>query len=71
MEPVRSGDVFERELRRTAARSTAAGFAGGRTAFFLKGKIRGDYLLTAAYDSEKTTRDRLFRDIQPDEYYPI
>ena len=47
------------------------GSAGGRTAFFLKGKIRGDYLLTAAYDSEKTTRDRLFRDIQPDEYYPI
>ena len=36
-----------------------------------EGQDRGDYLLTAAYDSEKTTRDRLFRDIQPDEYYPI
>ena len=71
MEPVRSGDVFERELRAQPLVQRRQGFAGGRTAFFLKGKIRGDYLLTAAYDSEKTTRDRLFRDIQPDEYYPI
>ena len=71
MEPVRSGDVFERELRAQPLVQRRQGSAGGRTAFFLKGKIRGDYLLTAAYDSEKTTRDRLFRDIQPDEYYPI
>ena len=72
MEPVRSGDVFERELRaHSRSFNGGKGSAGGRAAFFLKGKIRGDYLLTAAYDSEKTTRDRLFRDIQPDEYYPI
>ena len=72
MEPVRSGDVFERELRaHSRSFNDGKGSAGGRAAFFLKGKIRGDYLLTAAYDSEKTTRDRLFRDIQPDEYYPI
>ena len=44
---------------------------GGRAAFFVKGKIRGDYLLTAAYDSDKDTRERLFRDIQPDEFYPV
>ena len=56
---------------RTAARSTAARVRRRPDRVFLKGKIRGDYLLTAAYDSEKTTRDRLFRDIQPDEYYPI
>ena len=70
MEPVRSGDVRARTAH-SRSFNGGKGSAGGRTAFFLKGKIRGDYLLTAAYDSEKTTRDRLFRDIQPDEYYPI
>src|ERR1044072_8050887 len=39
--------------------------------FFLKGKTLGSSLLTAAYDSERDTRERLFRDIQPDEFYPI
>ena len=54
MEPVRSGDVFERELRaHSRSFNGGKGSAGGRAAFFLKGKIRGDYLLTAAYDSEK------------------
>jgi hypothetical protein len=38
---------------------------------FLKGKVRGEYLLTLAYDSDKNTRERLFRDIQPDEFYPV
>ena len=53
MEPVRSGDVFERELRAQPLVQRRQGSAGGRAAFFLKGKIRGDYLLTAAYDSER------------------
>lgn len=42
-----------------------------RTAFFIKGQIWGEYVLTAAYDSEKDRKERLFRDIQPDEFYPI
>jgi hypothetical protein len=33
--------------------------------------VKGDYLLTAAYDSEREVRERLFRDIQPDEFYPV
>jgi len=37
---------------------------------FLKGKVRGDYLLTLAYDSDKKGK-RLFRDIEPGEYYPV
>jgi hypothetical protein len=37
---------------------------------FLKGKVRGDYLLTLAYDSDKKG-ERLFRDIEPGEYYPV
>ncbi len=43
----------------------------GRAAFFFKGTVLGKYLLTAAADTEKSTRDRLFRDIRPDEFYPI
>ena len=70
--PVRTGDVFEQEIQ-----SWSREFNGGksnvaaRTAFFLKGTIRGDLLLTAAYDSDKDTRTRLLRDIRPDELYPV
>ena len=68
----RNGDVFEQEIE-----SWSREFNGGksnvaaRTAFFLKGTIRGDTLLTAAYDSDKDTRTRLLRDIRPDELYPV
>jgi large repetitive protein len=68
--PASSRDGFEEELR-SFATSGSDSTAAGRAAFFLKGKVRGDYLLTAAYDSEKDVRERLFRDIQPDEYYPV
>ncbi len=70
--PVRRGDGFEQEIE-----SWSRQFNGGksnvaaRTAFFLKGTIRGDMLLTAAYDSDKPTRERLLRDVRPDELYPV
>jgi large repetitive protein len=63
-------DGFEEELRALSRSSDHRSFAG-RAAFFLKGKVRGDYLLTLAYDSEKTERERLLRDIRPDEFYPV
>ncbi len=63
-------DGFEEELR-ALSRSGDDKQLGARAAFFLKGKIRGDYLLTLAYDSEKTEKERLFRDIRPDEFYPV
>ncbi len=70
--PARSRDGFEEELRSFAVSGNDGRLnAAGRAAFFLKGKIKGEYLLTAGYDSEKDTRERLFRDIQPDEFYPI
>ncbi len=70
--PARSRDGFDEELRAFAASGRDGKLHGaGRAAFFLKGRIKGEYLLTAAYDSEKTTRERLFRDIQPDEFYPV
>lgn len=66
------GDGFERDIRRWE-RQFNGGKANGaaRTAFFVKGTIKGEYLLTAAYDSDKQVRARLLRDIQPDEYYPV
>ena len=65
-------DNFEQEIRRfhyesgDGKRSTEA-----RASMFLKGQVKGDYLLTLAYDSDKDLRDRVFRDISPDEFYPI
>ncbi|MBL0140673.1 MAG: DUF11 domain-containing protein [Betaproteobacteria bacterium] len=70
--PTRAADGFEQELLHFSRESSdGKNSAGARAAFFLKGKIKGDFLLTAAYDSDKDTRDRLFRDIQPDEFYPV
>jgi hypothetical protein len=72
LQPVRPGDGFEQEIRRwQRSFSGDDGAVGLRTAFFLKGKIKGETLLTAAYDSDKDVRGRLFRDIQPEEFYPV
>jgi len=70
--PARASDGFEQELQHLS-RTSGDGqrSAAARAAFFLKGKIKGEYLLTAAYDSDKDTSERLFRDIQPDEFYPV
>lgn len=43
----------------------------GRASVFLKGRIKGDALLTLSYDSEKKRTDGLFRDVDPEAYYPI
>jgi uncharacterized repeat protein (TIGR01451 family) len=63
-------DAFERELRNLSV-STHSMEAKGRAAFYFKGTIKGEYLLTTAYDSDKNTKQRLFRDIQPAKFYPI
>jgi len=72
MVPARAQDGFEQELQHFS-RSSGDGKrdASARAAFFLKGKVKGEYLLTLAYDSDKDGRERLFRDIQPDEFYPV
>jgi hypothetical protein len=70
--PANEGDLFERELRRYSHEfSGGKGSAGARAAFFLKGKIKGEYLLTAAADSEKENSKRLFKDIDPNTFYPV
>jgi hypothetical protein len=70
--PARRNDGFEQELQRWSRDFDGGkGTVAGRAAFYLKGTIRGDVLLTAAYDSDKDTRARLLRDVRPDELYPV
>jgi hypothetical protein len=72
---LRSNDGFEEQLRQWSRAfnesSASKGSAAARTAFFVKGKISGEALLTAAYDSDKETRQRMLRDIRPEELYPV
>jgi hypothetical protein len=70
--PARQQDHFEDEIK-AFARTSGDGKrdAGARAAMFLKGKVKGEYLLTLGFDSDKDTRERLFRDIQPDQFYPV
>lgn len=70
--PSRFNDGFEQEITRWSRQfNQGKANVSARTAFFLKGKISGDKLLTAAYDSDKATRSRLQRDIDPNAFYPV
>src|SRR5204862_6131481 len=65
-----SGDAFEREIQSTS-QSFGKGGAAARSSLYLKGKVLGSSLLTLAYDSDKPSDTALFRDIQPDQFYPV
>ncbi|MBU4227179.1 DUF11 domain-containing protein [bacterium] len=39
--------------------------------FYLKGKIKGSYLLTMSFDSEQGINDEILNLIQENEYYPV
>jgi uncharacterized repeat protein (TIGR01451 family) len=72
LQPSQSGDVFERQIRSTSrSLSGGKGEAAARTALFLKGKVLGSSLLTLSYDSDKPSDTALFRDIQPNQFYPV
>jgi len=46
----------------------------GRVAFFAKGQIKGEFLLTLAYDSDRErseTSDRFQTVVDPNEYFPL
>jgi hypothetical protein len=62
-------EAFDRELQHFAHEGD--GYIGGRSAFFVKGTVMRNYLLTLSFDSDKADRGVLFRDIQPDAFYPI
>jgi uncharacterized repeat protein (TIGR01451 family) len=70
--PAQSGDSFEREIESASLSfDDGKGAAAGRASLFLKGKILGSDLLTLSYDSDKSKDTPLFRDIQPDQFYPV
>ncbi len=72
IEPARENDGFDEELRGfTKEFNGGKSEFGARAALYLKGKIKGEYLLTLNYDSDKETRQRLFNDIDPNAFYPI
>ena len=70
--PARENDGFDNELK-----GFTKDFNGGKTRFgaraavYLKGKVKGEYLLTLAYDSDKDVRKKLFQDIDPNAFYPV
>ena len=50
----------------------------GRSAFYLKGKIKGKYLIKASFDSARRSKEqkyfnqyRLFTNLDPEKYYPV
>lgn len=64
--------AFERDLRKFSYTSKdGKTTTAAQSMFFLKGVVKGEYLLTMAYDSDKAVRSRLFRDIRPEEFYPV
>ena len=69
--PARAEDGFEDELRQVSRSLGGNAGAAARAAMFIKGKIRGDYLLTLGYESEKAPDTKLFRDIDPNAFYPV
>jgi hypothetical protein len=47
-------------------------FDGNKLAFYAKGSIRGDYLLTLAYDTAKQTGSRQLKQaVDPNQYYTL
>ena len=70
--PVEATDGFEREIKKFGHTSDGGKRSyGARGAVFLKGKVKGNVLITAAYDSDKDTGDRMFKDINPEDFYPV
>ena len=73
------GTAAYNTLSENASAAMAAGFEDGyadqgRVAFFAKGSIKGDYLLTLAYDSDRDrdeSRNSFQTVIDPNENYPL
>jgi Invasin, domain 3 len=70
--PVREDDSFDTELKGFNKEFNGGkSSAGARAAVYLKGKIKGEYLLTLAYDSDKDTDRQLFEEVDPNAFYPV
>ena len=70
------GSITARSLDGALERLEAAGaeddvLTDGRVAFYAKGMIRGEWLLTAAYDTDKPFEEQLQQQIDPNRYYTL
>ncbi len=73
------GTVGYNTLAKNMTAATEAGFDDdyfdeGRVAFFAKGQVKGEYLLTVAYDSDRErseNRDRFQTVVDPNAYYSL
>ncbi len=43
----------------------------GKVSYYFAGKLQGKYLIKSTLDTDKTTQEKLFTNIDPDKYYPI
>jgi len=59
IEPAGSDDKFKEGF-----------WSEGKLAYYLKGKIKGKYLITSSFDSERSQKE-LFKNLDPNKYYPI
>lgn len=78
----RTGSDAER-LAQAYPGEFAETYQRGRLAFYLKGKVKGETLITAAFDTTEDDLDNLFRDLDekdprqllrnldPDDFYPV
>jgi uncharacterized repeat protein (TIGR01451 family) len=66
-------DILSGKARRTSGLRRHDAFTDGQIAFYAKGRIKGSWLLTMAYDSaRKADPDRgLLGTIDPDRYYTV
>ena len=71
LKPATKQESFERELSAFSFGDDDNFRGGARSAFYVKGAIKDEYLLTLSYDSDKDERTPLFRDIQPELFYPV
>ena len=47
-------------------------YQDGRISYYLKGKIKGKFLVSSQYDSDSSSkRSKLFTSLDPDAYYPV
>ena len=70
--PARFDDGFEKDITRWSRQfNKGKANASARAALFVKGTVLGDKLLTAAYDSDQDRHERLQRDTNPNEFYPV
>jgi len=46
-------------------------YKDSRLAYYLKARIKGKYLITSRLDTSQDYQDRLFKEIDPDRFYPI